>query len=468
MSTTDQSRPEVDAERPETMPTYPAYWSTDRGSPSEFLVERSTHDLGNAPVPKEVFTSREYAEREKRLLWKKTWQAACRGNEVPNVGDQFVYDIVGQSVVIVRESADKISAFYNACRHRGTRLVEGSNSAGTITCPFHAWSWKLDGSLNRIPCRWDFPERSDDELGLVKVQVDTFDGWVFINFDPDAEPLADFLGPDITTHLGAWPRTHAWKAGHIAKVLPCNWKLALEAFLEGYHTVGTHPQILPYLGDCNCQYDFYGPHSRMIGAMGVPSPHLGEIEAQVSVDGMVGDAFAAAFGDHAHDHEIPQLAPGQSSREFLSDFMRQAMSAQSGFDYSSVSDAEVLDGIEYHVFPNLVPWGGYSLPMVYRVRPHGDDPGQCLWEVMVLQPMPEGSELPPDAPMRMLPLEQPWNDAPEMGGMGQIMDQDTSNILRMQRGIACDSVDGLILANYQERNIRNFHQHVDRYLAEEA
>src|SRR5207245_1252558 len=122
MATTEQTQPAVDAERPETMPSFASYWAADRQSPPEFLVTRSTRDMGNAPVSKEVFVSREYAAREHRLLWKKVWQAACRVNEIPNVGDQFVYDIVDQSVLIVRESPERITAFYNACRHRGTRL----------------------------------------------------------------------------------------------------------------------------------------------------------------------------------------------------------------------------------------------------------------------------------------------------------------------------------------------------------
>lgn len=444
-----------------SMPSYTDYLRVDRGDPPPFFFERSTVDLGNDTVPVELFTSPEWHQREVDRLWKRTWQVACRENEIPNVGDQLAYDVVGQSVIVVRAGADEITAFHNACGHRATRLVENCVSAPDIQCSFHSWTWNLDGTLKRVPCRWDFPTLCDAGASLVEVKVARWNGLVFVNLDADAAPLESYLGAELRSQLERWPEQRSWKAGHVAKILPCNWKAALEAFIEVYHAFKVHPELMEYAADANSQYDFYGPHARMISAMGAPSPHRGEVEDQAVVDAMLGDAFANLLGaDAPAGTALPQLAGGQTARQLLSDFMRSSLGQQTGLDYSGFSDCEVLDAIEYFVFPNSIIWGGHAFPMHYRVRPNGTDHRSCLWEVMMIVPVPDGAELPPDAPMRLTPTEEPWSACPELGLLGPILDQDMINLRKLQRGMESDAVSRLRLSNYQERNIRNFHQHL--------
>lgn len=454
----------MNAEDVSSMPAYSDFLKADRGTPPEFFFERSTADLGNDGVPAEAFTSPEWHQREVDRLWKRTWQVACRENEIPNVGDQLAYDIVGQSVIVVRTGPDEITAFHNSCGHRGTRLVEGCVNAPDIQCSFHSWTWNLDGTLKRVPCRWDFPTLCEAETSLVEVKVARWNGLVFVNLDAGAGPLEDFLGVDIPAQFARWPEQRSWKAGHVGKILPCNWKAALGAFIEVYHAFKVHPELMEYAADANAQYDFYGPHARMMSAIGAPSPHRGDMEDQAVVDAMLGDAFANLMGEGAADQEIPQLLPGQRARDLLSDFMRASLGQQTGVDYSAFSDCEVLDAIEYFVFPNSILWGAHAFPMHYRVRPNGSDHRSCLWEVMMVIPRPDGAELPPDVPMRLTPTEEPWSAAPELGLLGPILDQDMVNLVKMQRGMESDACSQLKLSNYQERNIRNFFQHLTALL----
>ena len=149
-------------------------------------------------VPAEHYISREIVQLEKRLLWPKVWQLACRLEEIPFPGDYVTYDINDESVIVVRQTPDTIRAFYNVCQHRGRRLTEGCGSAARLQCRFHGWQWTLDGNVIRIVDRDDWqgcPDMSDEDFSLPEIKVDTWAGFVFVNFDPACEPLARHLAP---------------------------------------------------------------------------------------------------------------------------------------------------------------------------------------------------------------------------------------------------------------------------------
>jgi hypothetical protein len=193
----------------------------------------------------------------------------------------------------------------------------------------------------------------------------------------------------------------------------------------------------------------------MLAAIGVPSPYLGDnVDPQFTVDSMLAGQGALL------DSAIPQVAPGQTARQLLADVMKETLRSRAGIDTAGLSDAELLDAIEYFVFPNLVPWGGHVFPVVYRFRPWGNDPHSSLMEIMVMVGMPDGVALPPDTPLRMISPDALFGDQPELGSFGAVLDQDRKNLGMMQRGLRSDSCTHVTLANYQERNIRNFHIHL--------
>ncbi|MCI0545187.1 MAG: aromatic ring-hydroxylating dioxygenase subunit alpha, partial [Actinobacteria bacterium] len=241
----------------------------------EAFRAKSYEYLGSEDIPTERYTSRQFHDLEVERMWARVWQVACREEEIPAPGDIAVYDLAHHSILVVRQTSGEIKAFHNACLHRGTQLRECDGHATSLPCSFHGFCWNLDGSLKYVPSAWDFPHVEAEKFHLPELRVGTWEGFVFVNLDDNAPPLEDYLG-DIVQHFESMarpPLRDRFKAVHVAKPVRCNWKVALEAFLESYHTVTTHAQSLPYAGDANTEYDIYPdqPHwDRMIMPFGVP------------------------------------------------------------------------------------------------------------------------------------------------------------------------------------------------------
>lgn len=455
----------IDFDRNDMM-SVPVVLRTDSRTPPETLfqtspTEEEPEDLKPAEIPRERYFSKEFHDLEVEKLWGKVWQMACREEDIPNVGDYVVYDIALDSVIVIRTAPDEVHGYLNACQHRGTQLCQEPGNAQQLRCPFHGWTWGLDGTLVSIPCKWDFPHVDPEDYALPQVQVGTWGGFVFINFDLDAEPLDSFLEniPQDFAEAG-WDLAARWKAVHVEKVIAANWKIAHEAFIESYHVIATHPQALAFTGDANTQYDIYGRHNRMITLFGVPSPHLGDdLDPAEAAEQM---ARELGYGD---PDELG-IDDGTPVRHKVADSMRAQFGGMTGADLSAVSDSEMLDAIQYFIFPNMYPWAGVGSPLVYRFRPNGDDPETSIMEVMLLLTIPpsENGERPPASPPHRLGIHDSWTEAPELMALGPVFDQDSSNLARIQRGIRVLRKPGVTLANYQESRIRHFHRVLDSYL----
>ena len=130
--------------------------------PAQLLVESYEFE-GDADVPYEEFTSPSYAAAEHEHMWSRTWQWACREEHIPEPGDYYVYDVGDRSAIVVRGPDGTVRAFHNACLHRGTQLKPPATAGYSpkLRCPFHGWTWDLDGELIDLPCEWDFPHVDD-------------------------------------------------------------------------------------------------------------------------------------------------------------------------------------------------------------------------------------------------------------------------------------------------------------------
>ena len=204
--------------------------------------------LGPGFVPKGRYVDRDFLDLEFERLFPCTWLNACRVEEVPDVGSFVELIVGGESIVVVRTGTVQIKAYFNSCRHRGTRLVRGRGRVGEFRCPFHAWRWTVDGTFRDRPDDEYCDPRPVSELCLAQCRVDTWGGFVFVNMDPDAEDLVDFLDP-LPARLEGFALDRMRYLWHQRFVLPANWKTAIDAFIEAYHVPGTHPQFLrPRLG----------------------------------------------------------------------------------------------------------------------------------------------------------------------------------------------------------------------------
>lgn len=185
---------------------------------------------------------------EQESLFRHTWVGVGRADRWRSSGDYSAMDLGRAPIVVLRDNEGDLRAFANTCRHRGARLLAGDGNCGTIRCPFHRWTYALDGRLLMAP-RMDKTENfALEEHGLIPLRIDTHQGFAFICFDDAVEPLADWLGD--------FPRLHApWSLGDMISTrrrefeVACNWKSFLEVFNEYYHLPYVHPTSLGDLYD---------------------------------------------------------------------------------------------------------------------------------------------------------------------------------------------------------------------------
>jgi phenylpropionate dioxygenase-like ring-hydroxylating dioxygenase large terminal subunit len=435
------------------LPTYQELLDRDSRPVPPVLRESSAADVGPRTVPVERYLSREFHELEVEKLWRRVWQMACREEDVPAVGDFVVYEIASLSALVVRTAPGRIRAYRNACLHRGRALKDRDGSCRELRCPFHGFTWSLDGKLVSVPTPWDFENVDRETLSLPERAVGAWGGFVFVNFDRDCAPLAEYLA-GLDAQFARWPLERRYKQAHVAKRMRANWKVAQEAFMEALHVVATHPQLLPGIGDTNSQYDAYANFSRAITPNATPSPELAKPTSEQ-------EAFEAVIGRRAG--APPALLPaGLGARAALAHGMRESLRPLCGSSYvESLCDSELIDSFYYTVFPNFHPWGAFNR-IAYRFRPQGDDPERSIMEVMLLAPYPEGAR-PPAAPIHWLGEDDDWELAPELGPLARIFNQDAGNIPHVQRGLH-SLREQVTLARYQELKIRHFHALLEKWL----
>jgi hypothetical protein len=286
------------------------------------------------------------------------------------------------------------------------------------------------------------------------VRVGTWGGFVFVNLDADAPPLEAHLG-ELPEHFAKWPLEQRYKSVHVAKIFAANWKVVQEAFMEAFHVVATHPQLLAGIGDANSQYDWKGMFSRAITPNGTPSPHIKFEPTQQQM-------FDAMSDRRLDEDPFVSLGEDDTARSTAGTGGRMRMARVLGERADQLSDAELSDSIYYTLFPNLHPWGAYNR-ITYRFRPYGDRHDMSIMECMFLDPYDVAGPKPPAVPIHWLGVDDDWTDAPELGMLARVFNQDSFNLPKVQIGLASLRKD-ITLANYQETKIRHFHHILDKYI----
>jgi phenylpropionate dioxygenase-like ring-hydroxylating dioxygenase large terminal subunit len=414
-----------------------------------------------APTPRRIaadrYRSQHFHELERERLWTRVWQLACTEDCVPESGDYYEYRCGALSILLLRDETGALRAFQNACRHRGAALVDGSGSGlAQLRCRYHGWCYDLRGHLRKV---------SDDGLGagqpgplsLVPVQVASWEGLVFVNPDPAAEPLADFL--EVLPRELAWVKLGEYSCPQVFSVpLRCNWKVVVDAFIETYHLHVVHPQMLAIADDVNTPITLFDKHTMFEQPYGVPSPRL-----EAPDDATLWQEFARNLGHRlgrafASDEPLPpppEVPPGQTLKQVLTRMIREHLRGL-GDLYPAISDDQAIHDYHYHVFPNAVfnvfaGWYGFI-----RARP-GPTPNRCwldMWNFDLL---------PPGHPKRHArPLEQVLQPH-EVGPLGLVVKQDVDNFEVLQRGLEQPGLRELRLVPAEAR-IGRMHEILDRYL----
>ena len=200
-------------------------------------------------IPVSRYTDPDFYALEQEHIWKRTWLFAGHESEWAEPGSYQVFDRTGAPIVIVRGQDGVIRAFYNACRHRGAPVIrEECGTAKRLTCQYHSWSYDTQGELKAVPDARSFKDLDTDQLGLVPVGCQIWEGWVFVNEDAGADDLTDFLGP-ICEQMIEIDGPNLRKVGTQLYRFPANWKLMVDAFLEVYHIRTVHPDNATLLYD---------------------------------------------------------------------------------------------------------------------------------------------------------------------------------------------------------------------------
>lgn len=229
----------------------------------------STPSAMERSLPRQAYLSDSFFEREKENLFFRDWFYVGREEALAKPGDYLLVDVAGESVIVVRTRTGELRAHYNVCRHRGSQLSFAdarpadcaSLSAtgcfgGAITCPYHAWSFALDGSLNSAPFLNECNEFKKEELSLYPVGVDTWGGFIFVNLTPDqaithgsslprsgeARTLLEQLGVSAR-RVENYPLAELRVARRIVYEIESNWKVIAENYNECYHCGGVHPEL---------------------------------------------------------------------------------------------------------------------------------------------------------------------------------------------------------------------------------
>jgi phenylpropionate dioxygenase-like ring-hydroxylating dioxygenase large terminal subunit len=365
-------------------------------------------------IPAGRYTSDEFWELERAHLWPRVWVIAGRAEDIANPGDYFTFDDLGMPVIVVRGTDGQVRSFYNTCQHRGAPVVRDERgTARTLRCQYHSWTYDIDdGSLLRVPDQRDFVDLDISTRCLPTLRCEIWDNWIFLNQDHDAPSLLDWLGP-IPEQLAELSGPALRTVARRSEVVPCNWKVTAEAFLEVYHFRHIHSRG----GDSHL--DNRG------AAMGLLPNGCSRMVTPFS------KASYAPLGMSDWDDWIHIEYPGFVDIETVNDMVRCTSAA-------------------YSIFPNLItPIAAYGFPFI-TFWPIDQRTTRIDWTHYAPIDFDPAGGLPPV-----------WQK--RMDNFDLIMAEDFQNMAPMQRSLESPAMSGMPI-NYQERRIWHFNEQIDRMI----
>jgi phenylpropionate dioxygenase-like ring-hydroxylating dioxygenase large terminal subunit len=411
-------------------------------------------------IPAKRYYDEEFFKLEKEKLWPHVWQMACRLEEIPEVGDWVEYRNLDKSVIVIR-SKTGVKAFHNACRHRGVQLASGRGNCEVqgFTCPFHGWRWNTEGQNTFVYGKHLFKEKELDaeDINLKPCRLEEWGGCAFINFDWNAPPLRECLGP-VADKLDARNVDKLKMEWWYGTILPTNWKLAMEAFMEGYHVMRTHPQLFTVMmGEMNAYHDPNTPLPKRT----TPKEFVKQTLQFFAIngEGMAGmiTKDEVAVAERLRDIELPDdlnEAAGAFYMRVKDEVYKDGLAR--GLPVFDINKAEAEHGFAYveFMFPHYFLLPFFTAMSSYRIRPI--TPETCLFEIWSLVPMREGE--PRNRVTKPVMLAYDSKDFPE------IPQQDYSNLPLQQLGLHADGFEFMRLSDQKEGMISNYQRLIDGYL----
>lgn len=214
-------------------------------------------------LPSEAYTDQAWFEREQAELFSKTWQFAGFVEDVANAGDYITVQAGLNNILVVKGRDQRLRAFHNLCRHRGTQLLRVSGKAQkSLTCPYHDWTYSLNGELLSVPEeKQEFPNLDKKKLCLHRARVETWLGMIWVHPDPEAQSLLHWMG-DAQYHIGPHNPEELieYEEGATEHTIKANWKIVVENYIDGYHLSHLHSSTLDMYDHQKQKTGFIGPH----------------------------------------------------------------------------------------------------------------------------------------------------------------------------------------------------------------
>lgn len=209
------------------------------------LAPPAHFDEDDFGLPGWIYRDPEFFELEKRSIFRTSWQLVCHSNDIPDVGDYHRFDLLGESVITVRGKDRQLRSFHNVCRHRASRLLDGQkgNCGKLIACPYHHWSYSLEGKLIGVPQRTSFRNLDMDRHGLAVLEQEIYMGFVFVRFEPGLPSVREMAAP-YAHELAAYRLEELVPQGRVTlRSRQVNWKNVADNYSDGMHIPIAHPGL---------------------------------------------------------------------------------------------------------------------------------------------------------------------------------------------------------------------------------
>ncbi|MDC1092301.1 SRPBCC family protein [Hyphomicrobiales bacterium] len=429
----------------------------------------------SASLSKDRYISEDFMQSEWEGIWTKAWLFAGLESDLLEPGDFFIYDIGRESIVITRNDENEISAFYNVCQHRGNRIVTlESGSFSKVSCPYHGWTYGLDGTLEHVPDRELFKEGVPcEEKSLKPVKVSVWAGLVFINMDENSSSLETFLGP-IVDQLKPYKFEKMNLVKHqTVSLLETNWKTVRDNFLEQYHVDFIHPQHASFVDCCDAENDLWPfGHTRTMVTSPVVNPRYSTPDEppEFMKDYLKGLRLNP---DDFHG-KVPEIRKAiQKQKRVIGDEL--------GFDFSEFTDDQVSDVLQYDIFPNIFMTIHPERLWIFGPKPHHSDPNKCSFTKWSFQ-IPSHQVRDESKELELLPgssFYEQTGSRPEHDiftredvvqgrkSLTVTIDQDIHYLNDMQAGMHSKGFDSATLSNDEER-LQHFHDWVDNWISKDS
>ncbi|MGE0667870.1 MAG: SRPBCC family protein [Sphingomonadales bacterium] len=432
----------------------------------EALDGGDVRNVRGDPITGDRFWSKEFAQKEWDHMWKRVWHVAGRTSELQEPGDYVIHDFMHESVICVLQDDGSIRAFYNACRHRGQRLVWEDGCQDAFTCPYHGWVWSKDGLLTEAPDPETFPQGNPvGTLRLKELQCDIWGGFIWYSMDPNAIPLLEYLAP-IPELYKNWPLERLVRVVYFKIDMECNWKFASENFSESYHTRTAHPQV-----PVRIDQDYWTSVFEMF-----PMGHGRIVQpGRPSLRDRAPDGQPKPFNDALRRWDIdPGKYPDYETivtqgYKDLQEAKKRLWREKGYLHYEHMTAPELTESPHNVLFPNVTLSFQADQLIFFRTEPHPDNPEKCtfdLWHMVF--PVAGVTEVDTQAGIQPVceaahqrRVFDRGNGVPEMHG--QVAFQDLCLAEGQQRGWRSQAYDDAYLSS-QETRVRRWHEVLNDYL----